>query len=60
MFGPEPPDRFLGCYVKMTKEPVSQIRESLHQHLQCIRKDENSIVSRAPFKGSLDTAVNII
>ena len=44
----------------MTREPVSQIREFLHQHPQYIRKDENHVVSRAPFKGNNESMVNVI
>ena len=44
----------------VTREPVSQIREFLHQHPQYIRNDENRVVSPTPFKGNNESMVNVI
>ena len=55
----EAPDRFLGCYLSVTTEPISQVQEFLHTHPRFIQKVDG-IVSRLPFDQDLDATVNVI
>ena len=53
---PESPDRFLGCYLTVTKEPISQVKEFLHSHPQYTQKVEG-VVTRTPFDGDTEATV---